>query len=226
MDVHKEKIIRLSIKRTMNNLEKNNFGVSYVPDREGVISLLSSLVPENSVIGAGGSVTLKESGVTDFLRSGKFSYLDRYASALSREEVREVTRAHLASDIYFSSANALTERGEIYVVDGSNNRLGALLWGPAKVYVIVGQNKIVRNLSEAVNRVKTLAAPANAVRLSKDTHCSKTGICIAPKISDENLMAIPAGTCTNGICSSFLVLGHQNIPQRIHVIIVGEDLGY
>ena len=71
MDVHKEKIIRLSIKRTMNNLEKNNYGVSYVPDREGVISLLSSLIPENSVIGAGGSVTLKESGVTDFLRQRK-----------------------------------------------------------------------------------------------------------------------------------------------------------
>ena len=104
-----------------------------------------------------------------------------------------MTRAHLASDIYFSSANALTERGEIYVVDGSNNRLGALLWGPEKVYVIVGQNKIVRNLSEAVNRVKRLAAPANAVRLSKDTHCSKTGVCIAPKISEDNLMAIPAG---------------------------------
>ncbi len=210
----------------MKNLEKNNYGVSYVPDSEGVVSLLSSLIPEGSVIGSGGSVTLNDTGVIDFVKSGNYTYLDRYEKGISREEFLRRTREHLASDVYLSSANALTERGELYVVDGSNNRLGALLWGPAKVYVVVGQNKIVRNLREAVNRLKHIAAPANSVRLSKETHCVTTGSCIAPSFDENNLMAVPAGACPNGICSSFLVLGHQSIAERIHVIIVGEDLGY
>ncbi len=226
MDVHKEKIVRLHVKKTMGNLKKNNFGVSYVPDREGVVSLLSSLIPEGSTVGSGGSVSLNESGVIAFLKKGNYTYLDRYEGGISPEEFKKRTIAHLTSDIYLSSANAVTERGEIYVVDGSNNRLGALLYGPQKVYVVIGVNKIVRNLREAVNRVKQMAAPANSVRLNMETHCVNKGSCIAPAFDEDNLMAIPAGACEKGICSSFLVLGHQSIAERIHLIIVGEDLGY
>ncbi len=226
MDVHKEKIVRLHVKKAMANLEKNNYGVSYVPDREGVVSLLSSLIPEGSVIGSGGSVTLNETGVIELVKNGNYTYLDRYEAGISREESMARTRKHVDADIYLSSANAVTEHGELYCVDGSNNRLAALLFGPKKVYVVVGVNKLVRNLREAALRVKQVAAPANAVRLSKDTHCSLKGACMAPDFSDDNLMVTPPGACPEGICSSYLVLGHQKFAQRIHVIIVGEELGY
>ncbi len=226
MDKNKEKIMRLHVRRAMDNLIKNNYGVSYVPLKTDIVPLFSSLIEKGAVVGASGSVSLNETGLIDFVKQFGCTFIDRFSPRLTKEELYEQNMKHLHSDIYLASANAITERGEIYCVDGSNNRLAALLYGPKKVYIIVGHNKIVANVKDGVNRVKHLAAPANATRLDRDTYCVTHGHCVAPFIDEKHLMSIPPHACDNGICSSFLVLGRQAIKERIHVIIVGEDLGY
>ncbi len=226
MDIHKEKIMRLKVHKVMDNLEKNNYGVSYVPRKEDVVTLFSSLIEKGSIVGASGSMTLVETGLIKFVKEHECTFIDRFSPSLTKEELYEQNMKHLSSDIYLASANAITERGEIYCVDGSNNRLAALLYGPKKVYIVVGHNKIVPHLKDAVNRVKQLAAPANSTRLSRDTYCVTHGHCVAPFIDDKHLMSIPPNGCNKGICSSFLVLGRQAAKERIHVIIVAEELGY
>lgn len=226
MDVNKQKIMRLHVRKAMDNLEKNNYGVSYVPQKEDIVPLFSSLIEKGSVVGASGSVTLSETGLISFVKQHECTFIDRFSPNLTKEELYEKNMQHLHCDIYLASANAITQRGEIYCVDGSNNRLAALLYGPKKVYIIVGHNKIVTNVKEGINRVKQLAAPANATRLDKDTYCVTHGHCVAPLHDDNHLMSIPPHACDKGICSSFLVLGRQGAKERIHVIIVGEDLGY
>ncbi len=226
MDPNKSRIVKLHVKKTMENLEKNNMGVSYIPSAKDLPSLMTSLIPKGSLVGAGGSVSLQESGVLDVVKNGDYRFIDRNDPSLTAEEKHQKNLLGFQADVYLTSANAITERGELYLVDGSNNRVAALLYGPKKVYVIVGYNKIVANVNEAVNRVKQMAAPANCVRLNKETFCVEKGHCIAPSCDDKNLMAVPAGACTTGVCGSFLVVGHQLIKERIHVLIVGDTLGY
>ncbi len=226
MEPNKEKIIKLHVKRTMENLEKNNIGVSYIPSAKDLPALMKKLIPEGSTVASGGSITLAQSGILDLVKNGDYTYIDRADPSLNAQEKHERNLQSFRCDVYLSSANAITERGELYLVDGSNNRVAAVLYGPEKVYIIAGCNKIVSNLEEAANRVKQLAAPANCVRLDKETFCREKGQCVAPSCDDKNLMSVPAGACTKGICSSFLVLGHQLIKERIHVLLVGEDLGY
>ena len=226
MDMNKAKTMRLHVRKAMDNLEKNNYGVSYVPLMADIVPLFSSLIEKGAVVGASGSVSLNETGLINFIKNHECTYIDRFSPSLTKEELYEQNMKHLSSDIYLASANAITMRGEIYCVDGSNNRLAALLYGPKKVYIIVGHNKIVPALSDAVNRVKQIAAPTNATRLDKDTYCVTHGQCVVPLIDEKHLMSIPPNACNNGICSSFLVLGRQSIKERIHVIIVGEDVGY
>ena len=226
MNPNKERIIKLQVKKTMENLEKNNMGVSFIPSAKDLPALISSLIPKDSLVGAGGSMTLQESGIIDALKNGDYRFIDRNVPGISAEDKYQKNMEGLQSDVYLSSANAITQRGELYFVDGTNNRLAALLYGPKKVYVVVGYNKIVANVKEAVNRVKQMAAPTNSVRFNKETFCVKHGHCVAPLCDENHLMAIPPGACDEGICSSFLLLGHQSVKERIHVLIVGEELGY
>jgi hypothetical protein len=124
-----------------------------------------------------------------------------------------------------STGNAITENGELYNVDGTCNRVSALLYGPKSVIIIAGKNKIVKDLGEAVIRVKTLAAPPNCKRLNKQTYCAKTGQCVAIGRADEKEMTSGCNS-PDRICRSFVVCGPQVFKNRIKVILVNEDLGY
>lgn len=206
------------------NLEKNLMQAFYVDKKEDVIGLLSELVPEGSVVTHGGSATLKECGVTEYLKNGRFRYLDRSKPNLSPEEVREVYLQSFNADFYFSSSNAITENGELYNVDGNSNRIAAIAFGPRNVIIIAGYNKIVKNIDAAVKRVKTVCAPLNCKRLSSETCCEKTGQCISMNSPDADM---PSGCSSPGrICCNYLVSAQQRHKNRIKVIIVGEELGY
>lgn len=160
------------------------------------------------------------------LRSGDYRFFDRYEPGLSAKQVRKVFLDSFTADTYLTSANAVTEHGELYCVDGTSNRVAAMLYGPEKVVVIVGWEKIVPDLAAAVVRVKTVAAPANAVRLDCDTYCVKNGRCMSPVCDGRNIMALPAGACENSICCNSVVLSRQRQKGRITVLIVGEETGY
>ncbi len=205
----------------MKALESNNMQGFYVPSREDVPALVQQMLHEGDTVAVGGSVTLEETGVMPLLRGGGYRFLDRYAPGLTREEQLQIFRESFFADAYLSSTNAVTLRGELYNVDGNSNRVAALCFGPRSVILVAGCNKIVRDVDEAIARVKACAAPANAVRLSCETYCAKTGAC-----SGVN------GSMTDGcktdarICCTYVVHARQREKNRIKVILVGEDLGY
>lgn len=210
-----------TVDTVMTNLQKNNMQAHYVATKEEVVPLVESLLNDGDTVAVGGSVTLAETGVIDLLKSGRFTYLDRYAPGLTADERRDVFIRSMDVDAYFCSSNAITMQGELYNVDGNSNRIAAMAFGPKKVIVVASVDKIVADLPAAVKRVKTIAAPMNARRLNCDTYCNKTGHCLHPD-----------GVATDGcnsparICCSHLICGYQQVADRIQVILVGESCGY
>lgn len=209
------------IENTIKNLEKNNIEALYVESKEDVVPLIEKLVPQGSTVAVGGSVSLDESGVLSHLRSGRYEFFDRYAQGLSREEVMEVYRKSFGVDAYFCSSNAVTEEGELYNVDGNANRISAIAFGPKTVIMVVGVNKIVKNIDEAVKRVKTIAAPKNCRRLDCRTYCFEKGHCM-----DMDGGMGKGCDSPQRICRHYLVSAKQAVMGRIKVIIVNEELGY
>ncbi len=212
------------ILKTAENLRANNMEPFILESRDEVLPLLKSLIAKGATVGVGGSVTLDEIGVIPFLREGDYSFFDRYAQGLSREQAEEIMGRALTADTFITSSNALTEGGALYNVDGNGNRVAALCFGPKNVIVIVGVNKIVKDIAEAEERVKSLAAPKNCRRLGIESPCFKSGQCVSLSFKDREL----TDGCTGQgrICCSYLVTGYQRSKGRIKVIIVKDNLGY
>lgn len=213
----------MNIDKTLDALRAHRMDAYYVETAEEAKALALSLIPEGAVCASGGSVTLAETGIIDALKNGNYTYIDRMLPELTQEQREEAMRAAFSADVYLSSANAITEDGELYNVDGNSNRVAALLYGAKSVVIVAGVNKLVKNLDEAVLRVKTVAAPKNAKRLSCDTPCAKLGHCI----SLERNGGMTDGCKTPArICANFTVMAYQRHVSRVKVIIVGEALGY
>ncbi|NLM50824.1 MAG: lactate utilization protein, partial [Clostridiaceae bacterium] len=138
MDKNLEKIRRLHIKECMKNLERNNMKAFFAKDKKEVLDIVKSLVKEGEKVSVGGSMSLFECGVIDFLKNGNFRFLDRYKEGLTREEIEKIYRESFFCDHYFTSANAITRDGCLYNVDGNSNRVAAMLYGPKSVIVIAG----------------------------------------------------------------------------------------
>lgn len=211
------------IETTMENLEKNNIKPFYVEKREDVVPLIKTLVKNGESMSCGGSVTLHECEVdTKILKSGDYDFIDR--SGLQGEELREAYGKAFMCDTFFTSSNAVTERGELYNVDGNSNRVACIVYGPRQVIMVVGKNKIVPNINAAVERVKKSAAPPNTVRLSCDTPCAKLGECVS--LSNENAFICDGCHGESRICCNYVISAQQRHKDRIKVIIVNENLGY
>lgn len=206
--VNEEKILR-----TIASLEKNNMNGYIVSNKEELIGQIISLTNEGEKVSCGGSMSLAETGVMDLLRSGRYDFLDRAKEGLSVEDIDRIYRECFFADTYFSSSNAITEDGELYNVDGNGNRVAALLFGPKKVIIVAGVNKIVKNLDEAIKRNREIAAPANAKRLNKSTPCTKIGYCMDCKSPEK-------------ICREYTVIKSQKDKNRIHVIFLNDNIGY
>lgn len=213
MDKNIQWVVDQKVKRTMENLEKNNMSAYYATDEKSVLKKINELVDKGNIVSVGGSMTLFETGVIEFLRSGKYNFLDRYKPGLTKEEIKDIYRKSFSADAYFTSSNALTEEGELYNVDGNGNRVAAMIYGPDKVIVIVGVNKIVKDVNEAIERNKRTAAPANAKRLDRKTPCAKLGYCVECSSPER-------------ICNDYVLIKKQGQKNRISVIIVGKELGY
>ena len=201
------------IEKTNNNLKKNNINGYYVKDNDELINLIKDIAKEGEVVSVGGSMSLFESKVIELLRSGRYEFLDRYKKDLTQEDIKEIYRKSFFADTYFASANAITEDGKIFNVDGNGNRVAAILYGPDKVVLIVGVNKIVKNIEQAVARNRAISGPTNAKRLNLSTPCVKTGQCLECK-SEER------------ICCEYTVIKRQRNPKRMHVIFINDTLGF
>lgn len=201
------------IKRTMDNLVINKMKPFYAENCGQALDIIRSLIKDDKLITIGGSATLKECGVVEML-SHEFShsFSPRPVDG-NTEQMRDFFRSEFSSDTFFASTNALTENGELYNVDGNGNRVAAMIYGPTQVIIVVGVNKIVKDLDEAKRRVEKIAAPMNTKRLNSATPCKETGECAHCHSSQR-------------ICCSYVTLAQQRVPDRIKVIIVNENLGF
>ena len=203
----------MKINRTIEALKKNNMNGYYAKNRDEVIELIKGIVKEGSKVAVGGSETLSELGILEHLRSGRYDFLDRYKEGLTREEVTNIFKQSFLADAYLSSCNAITENGELYNVDGNGNRVAAMLYGPDKVIVICGINKIVKDVDEAIKRNREISAPMNAKRLNKKTPCTKVGYCMNCNSPER-------------ICNEYTLIKKQRSSERMYVIFLNENLGY
>ncbi len=213
------------IEETMKNLEKNNIKAFYVENRRQAAMLAEQMLFENAVITLGGSVTVMESGIYDILAKPCYRLLDRNKKGADADFKFNTFKETIGADFYFCSSNAVTENGELVNVDGFSNRISALVFGPKRVVVTVGKNKLVKNLEEAFLRIKRIAAPKNCVRLSKNTPCVKLGHCMS-LLKSEKPDITDGCQSVERICRNYSVTGPQGEKDRICVIIVDENLGY
>ena len=219
-------VIDQRIERTKKALEKNNMAVYRCKTPEEARAQVKALLTEGCTIGVGGSESLNECDILSLVRSPEYRFIDRYEKGLSREQMRAKHIEALGADVYITGTNAVTENGLLYNVDGNGNRIAAIAFGPASVIVVVGSNKIVPTLDDAVVRVKTTAAPANCKRLSCPSFCEEYGKC-ASLTSQSTATEIGAGCHTDGrICCDYLISGYQRAKDRIKVIIVDEPIGF
>lgn len=210
MDLYQETIINRTIDRTVRSLNVNQFETTILETKDEVIPFLERVLPINATVALGGSMTLESCGVVDWLRTADVQFIDRYAENVNRDDA---FRQGFNADVFICSSNALTVDGELINMDGAGNRVGAMIFGPKKVYVIVGINKLVFNQDEGIKRIKHVAAPANCERLGKNTPCRQIGECVNCHVQER-------------ICSATVIMHRSHTPKRIHVVIVKENLGY
>ena len=196
----------------VKNLKNRHFDAYYCADRKEALQKALELIPKGATIGWGGSVTAKDIGLMDAVRSGDYRPYDRDNVATPEERTRLMKQSLLA-DVFITGANALSLDGQMVNIDGTGNRLGGIVYGPDSVLVVAGMNKVVSTLEEAVTRARTVAAPMNKQRFPAQTPCEVTGVCADCK----------SEAC---ICNQVLVTRHCRPAGRIKFILVGEDLGF
>jgi hypothetical protein len=207
------------IQTLIARLQANNLSATYVPDRHAACDLILSLIPEGAVVGYGDSLTLRQIGVVDALEQGSYCFLNPWEPGISVEENLRRKRRALTADVFVTGTNALTMDGQLVNVDGHGNRVAAMLFGPGKVIVVVGVNKIVPDLEAAFVRIREVAAPRNVGRHSDFDPmppCGVTGEC-----SD---CASPWRICNKTTIIEREYSNNKYSPVMT-VIIVGEELG-
>ncbi len=213
MDPIKEWWIEEKVKKVVERLAAHEFEAIYAKTKEEAVQELWKQITPRQKIGVGGSVTIRGLGILEKLGAQGYTILDHWKPGLSKESAFEIRRSQMTSDLFLTSANAVTLNGELVNIDGIGNRINSINFGPGKVILVAGYNKIVENVQEGIRRIKNVAAPLNARRLNIDVPCAKLGRCV-----DCN--------SPNRICR--VVVIHERKPSwtDILIILVGEELGY
>ncbi|MBQ3146404.1 MAG: lactate utilization protein [Oscillospiraceae bacterium] len=195
----------------VKNLQSRHFEAYYCPDKSSALEKALELIPKGASVGWGGAMSCSQIGLLDALRQGEYRVFDR-DRAQTPEEKEMAVRSSLNADVFLTGANGLSLDGQMVNIDGTGNRVAAIIYGPKKVLVVAGMNKVMDTLDEAVRRARTIAAPLNQQRFCLNNPCTVTGTCGDCK----------SETC---ICNQILITRHCRPVGRIQFIIVGEDLG-
>ena len=204
---------KAKIETVIKKLEKRNMKGYYCDTSREAVETIRNLIPEDAEVSWGGSVTLEEIGIKTALKEAVCRINDPMVIT-DRAAAFDARRAALTCDVFLSSANAVTMNGEIVNIDATGNRVAAILFGPKKVILVVGANKLVFDERDAIDRIRNDACPANCIKLGKQTPCALTGKC---------------GNCLsrgNTICGHLVTTRFSVIDDRIHVVLVNEWLGY
>jgi hypothetical protein len=194
-------------------LKRSGFDARFVLKGQEALDLIVSFVKPGMKVGFGGSMTLRAIGAPEKVRQLGAEILDHNVPGLDPARKLEILRAQLTCDLFLSGSNAVTLDGDIVNVDGNGNRVAALTFGPKKTVVVVGANKVVRDLDEALARLETTAAPMNNRRLDRPNPCVKTGTC-------EDCRG------DTRICRVYQILRRRPSLSDFTVIVVGESLGF
>lgn len=199
----------------IRNLQKRGMAGAYFATSTEAVRDVCAAIPAGSLVGLGGSETIAESGLLAALRRMDIRLLDRYREGIAKAEVDEMRRQGLLADVFITGSNAITADGRLVNIDGTGNRVAALIFGPRQVIVFAGMNKVAADLDAAVSRARNTAASANSLRVGVDTPCAHTGFCQDPHCFPPHR-----------ICCQLVVTEAGMVPGRIRVVLVGEDLGY
>ncbi len=199
----------LLAEKVIAGLKSRNMSGYYAATKEEALKKALELIPEESTVTMGGAMSAHEIGLVDALKAGNYLFIDRDQESDRRAAMLKAYSA----DVFLSSVNAMTEDGVLVNIDGNANRVSAIAQGPKKVLFIVGINKICNDVDAAMKRARNVAAPINAQRFGLNTPCAKTGSCMNCKSPDT-------------ICCQFLITRYSKHADRIHVILVNDNLGF
>ncbi len=207
------------IEKTVDNLKKNNFTVYVAETKEEGAQIVCSLIEKDATIGVGGSATIDQLNILDDLDAKGHLIFNHNKPGISLQQLLDFRRRQLLCDVFLTSTNALTETGELVNIDGFGNRVAALSFGPKRVVVAAGINKIVPDVESGIKRVKNIAAPMNAKRLfevgrlKKAPPCVKTGHCVDCRGPER-------------ICTITTVTNRRPFLTDIHIVLIKEELGF
>lgn len=195
----------------VKNLQSRHFDAYYCEDRAAALQKALELIPQDAVVGWGGAMSAEQIGLMDAMNNGPYRAIDRSKCATMAER-EQAMKDCLFADYFLSGANALSLDGQMVNVDGTGNRVAAIIYGPKNVLVIAGMNKVVDTLDDAIRRARTVASPMNKQRFPNQTPCEVTGTC---------------GDCKaeGCVCNQIVITRHCRPAGRIKFIIVGEELG-
>jgi len=214
MDVHQIKYREKLADHLIKNLTKRRMAASFTPTAAQAREEIIAMIPTGATVSRGGSMSLVEMGLWEALaKKPGVKVIDPFTPGLTPEESYARLRQGLLADYMIASSNALTMDGKLVNLDATGNRVAAMCFGPEKVILVVGLNKVAPDLESALARVKHHAAPINAIRLNRETPCAETGQCVDCQS--------PAR-----ICNMWSIIEGHRFENRLHVILVGEDLGY
>ena len=202
----------MQAQRTVQALKKNNFEAQYFSKAAEALEALWRLIPEGATVGVGGSVTLNQIGFYDAVQKRPVKLLNPFAQGLSPEEGGKIRRAIFSADVFVGSSNAVTEDGKLYNIDATGNRVAPMIFGPKRVVLFCGVNKIVKDIDEAHKRVKEWVAPMNVKRLGYKPPCGQTGVCMDCGSAER-------------ICNAYVTLAKKPRQTEFSVFLIGEDLG-
>ena len=216
MDSPVDKFWQIRLADIKLSLEANNFDVFIANNAaEAKQIVLKNIIPKLGAksVSWGGSMTFIATGLYDALKNDKkMQVLDTFDKTISREDNWELRRQSLLADLFITGTSAVTESGMLVNLDMIGNRVGGITFGPKNVVILVGRNKIVSDLEDAMMRIKNYAAPANAIRLNMKTPCVKTSYCEECKSKER-------------VCNTWAITEKSFPKGRIKVVLINEDLG-
>ena len=212
MNPYKAWWIEERMKKAVEKLKAHEFDALYVMTREEAVKETWRHIKPEMTVGVGGSITIRELGIVDQLKANGNKVYDHWVPGISRADSTEIRKSQITSDLFLSSTNAVTLSGELINIDGTGNRTNGMVFGPGKVILIAGYNKIAEDVQEAIKMIKQVSAPINARRLNLDLPCAKVGRCV-----DCN--------SPNRICRVVVIHERKPLWTDMLVILVGEDLG-
>ena len=213
MDVNMTKRNELLAQTVIEGLKNRNMTGYYAASKEEALKIALSLIPEGSSIARGGTMSMNEIGLTQALEEGNYNFTNR-EKITDKAIKRQAELDAYDSDFFITSVNAMTQDGILVNIDGNANRVSAIAYGPRKVICIVGMNKVAGDVDSAMKRARNTAATANMQRFAAlNAPCKKTGTCM-------NCMS------PDTICCQFLITRHSMHKDRIHVILVNDNLGF